>query len=217
MPIPRPPQQQQAFVTQQQPPLQSSLQPYQLPATPAGASEGGPWGPAGSYNPMAGLLSWDTQSLASAFSTSTLNQPSSSEWYFDSGASSHMTSTPHSLSQTFSQRYPAPFSIIVGNGSMIPITATSYTELHHSLRLNNILVSPQIIKNLISVRQFTTDNNCSVEFDPASCSVKDLNSRNVIVRCNSSRSLYPPRLDPALPHRQRLLTAVASTTRSPRP
>jgi hypothetical protein len=59
------------------------------------------------------------------------------------------------------------------------------------------LVSPQIIKNLISVRQFTTDNNCSVEFDPAGCSVKDLNSRNVIVRCNNSGPLYPLRLDPA--------------------
>jgi hypothetical protein len=44
---------------------------------------------------------------------------------------------------------------------------------------------------LISVRQFTTDNNCSVEFDPASCSVKDLKSRNVIIRCNSSGHLYP--------------------------
>jgi hypothetical protein len=121
----------------------------------------------------------------------------SSEWYFDSGASSHMTSTPHSLSQTFSQRYPAPSSIIVGNGFMISVTATGSTELPHSLRLNNILISPQIIKNLISVRQFTTDNNYSVEFDPAGCSVKDLNSRNVIVRCNSSGPLYPLRLDPA--------------------
>jgi hypothetical protein len=107
-PIPRPPQQQQAFVAQQQqlPQPQQLFQPqlqlYQLPAAPPGASEVGQWGPAGSYNPMAGLPSWDTQSLASAFSTATLNQPSSSEWYFDSGASSHMTSTPHSLSQTFS-------------------------------------------------------------------------------------------------------------------
>ena len=106
-----------------------------------------------------------------------------------------MTSTPHSLSRTFSQRYPAPSSIIVGNGSMIPVTATGSTELPHSLRLNNILVS--LIKNLISVRQFTTDNNCSVEFDPAGCSVKDLNSRNLIARCNSSGPLYPLRLDPA--------------------
>jgi hypothetical protein len=99
-PIPRPSQQQQAFVDQQQQLpqpqqlFQPQLQPYQLPAAPPGPSEVGQWGPAGSYNPMAGLPSWHTQSLASAFSTATLNQPSSSEWYFDSGASSHMTSTP---------------------------------------------------------------------------------------------------------------------------
>jgi len=46
-----------------------------------------------------------------------------------------------------------------------------------SLRLNNVLVSLSLIKNLISVRQFTSDNNCSVEFDPAGCSVKDLRTK----------------------------------------
>lgn len=60
-----------------------------------------------------------------------------------------------------------------------------------------MLVSPQLIKNLISIRQFTTDNNCSVEFDPAGCSVKDLLSKRLIVRCNSSGPLYPLYLPPA--------------------
>jgi histone deacetylase 1/2 len=53
------------------------------------------------------------------------------------------------------------------------------------------LVSPHIIKNLISIRRFTTDNNCSIEFDPFGLSVKDLQTRNVITRCNSSGDLYP--------------------------
>jgi hypothetical protein len=56
--------------------------------------------------------------------------------------------------------------------------------------LNNVLVTPDIIKNLLSVRQFTTDNNCSMEFDPFGLSVKELNSRNTIIRCNSSGPLY---------------------------
>jgi hypothetical protein len=182
-PIPRPPQQQQSFVAQQQQmpkpqqPFQPQLQPYQLPAAPRGASEVGQWGPADSYNPMTGLPSWDTQSLASMFSTATLNQPSSSEWYFNSGASSHMTSTPHSLSQTFSQRYPAPSSIIVGNGSMIPVT-TGTTELPHSLQLNNILVSPQIIKNLIFVRRRIPVSGQSGDTgDPARDEVSQLRTR----------------------------------------
>ena len=53
------------------------------------------------------------------------------------------------------------------------------------------MVSPHIIKNLISIRRFTTDNNCSIEFDPFGLSVKDLQTRNVIARCNSSGDLYP--------------------------
>jgi hypothetical protein len=56
--------------------------------------------------------------------------------------------------------------------------------------LNNVLVTPDIIKNLLFVRQFTTDNNCSMEFDLFGLSVKDLNSRNTILRCNSSGPLY---------------------------
>ena len=44
------------------------------------------------------------------------------------------------------------------------------------------------------MRQFTSDNNCSIEFDPAGCSVKDLESRRVLVRCNSAGPLYPLRL-----------------------
>jgi hypothetical protein len=77
--IPRPPQQQQAFVAQQQHMpqpqqlFQPQLQPYQQPAAPPGASKVGQWGPVDSYNPMADLPFWDTQSLASAFSTTTLN------------------------------------------------------------------------------------------------------------------------------------------------
>jgi hypothetical protein len=62
---------------------------------------------------------------------------------------------------------------------------------HRNLVLNNVLVSPHIIKNSISIRRFTTDNNCSIEFDPFGLSVKDLQTRNVIARCNSSGNLYP--------------------------
>ena len=94
----------------------------------------------------------------------------------------------------FSSRYPTPSSIVVSSGSLLPVIATGNTVIHPSLHLNNVLVSPQLIKNFIYARQFTIDNNCSVKFDPAGCCVKDLPSWNVIVRCNSSGPLYPLRL-----------------------
>ena len=105
-----------------------------------------------------------------------LNQLASTDWYLDSGATSHMTLDPSSLSFLSRPRYPFPSSIVVGNGSLLPVTATGATHLSDSLSLNNVLVSPKLIKNLISIHQFTTDNNCSVEFDPVGCFMKDMES-----------------------------------------
>lgn len=196
--------QQGAFLASQQLPPAPFQQQYLQQATPAAyyGQQGAPLPslgattPPGFYNSPTGLpAAWDQQSLASTFSTMTLQQPPNNEWYFDSGATSHMTSDSHTLSHPTSSRYPTPSSIVVGDGSLLPITATGATTLTDSL--NNVLVSPRLIKNLISVRQFTTDNNCAVEFDPAGCSVKDLESQKVIIRCNSSGPLYPLHLPSA--------------------
>lgn len=56
--------------------------------------------------------------------------------------------------------------------------------------MNNVFVAPNIIKNLISVRRFTNDNWCSVEFDPFGFSIKDLNTRRTLLRSNSVGELY---------------------------
>lgn len=105
----------------------------------------------------------------------------------DSGASSHMTPDSGNISLFCPLRSS---SIVVGNGSTLHVTASSHSVLPGPFFLNHILVAPDIIKNLISVRQFTIDNNCFVEFDPFGLSMKDLNSRSVIARCNSSGPLY---------------------------
>nr|GFC77100.1 ribonuclease H-like domain-containing protein [Tanacetum cinerariifolium] len=57
----------------------------------------------------------------------------------------------------------------VGDGHFIPVTNSGHSVLSTSfrpLRLNNVLITPNIVKNLISVRQFVRDNSCTVEFDP---------------------------------------------------
>ena len=124
----------------------------------------------------------------------TLTPPPNTEWYMDSGASSHMASNSGILSRVFSPNYSTPTSIVVGNGSLLPVTSTGHSYFPSASRplyLYDVLVSHNIIKNLISVRRFTTDNLVSVEFDPFGLSVKDFQTRNVIVRCNSSGQLYP--------------------------
>jgi hypothetical protein len=139
-------------------------------------------------------VAWNPNDLAHNFNTMTLTPPSNTEWYMDSGASSHMASNSGILSHVFSPSYSTPTSIVVVNGSLLPVTSTGHTcfpSTSHPLYLHDVLISHDIIKNLISVRRFTTDNLVSVEFDPFGLSVKDLQTRNVIIRCNSSGQLYP--------------------------
>jgi transposase InsO family protein len=84
--------------------------------------------------------------------------------------------------------------IIVGNGHSVPIYGFGSTHLetpHPPLVLKNVLHAPNLIKNLVSVRQFTTDNKVSVEFDPFGFFVKDIQTGIPIMRCESQGDLYP--------------------------
>jgi hypothetical protein len=112
----------------------------------------------------------------------------------DSGASNHMTSDAGNLTSVRSPNSTDLSSIVVDNGSALLITSVGDSALPGPFYLNNVLVTPDIIQNLLSVRRFTTDNWCSTEFDPFGLSVKDLSKRNVITRCNSSGPLYTMRL-----------------------
>ena len=113
-------------------------------------------------------------------------------WYLDSGASSHVTDNPGNLDLS---NYPLKSrftSIVVGNGTHLPIQATgSVTLPPHNFHLRDILFSPHVVTSLISVRQFTKDNLCSIEFFPYGFVVKDLRTRRVIMISASSDDLYP--------------------------
>ncbi|GKD08721.1 ribonuclease H-like domain-containing protein [Tanacetum coccineum] len=136
-------------------------------------------------------------SLPSAFSTMTLQDPT---WNMDTCATSHLNSNAHNLSTLFNTRLYS--SIHVGDGNSIPVTNTGHSiihSLHRPLHLNNVLVTPNIIKNLISVRQFTRDNNCTIKFDAFGFSMKDFLTRHILLRCDSSGDLYPVTKPSTLP------------------
>ncbi|GJR30630.1 ribonuclease H-like domain-containing protein [Tanacetum coccineum] len=111
-------------------------------------------------------------SLPHAFTSGTLYDPGA--WNMDTSASSHLNNLVISLSENFNTcMYP---SISVGDGHSIPVTNTSHSILptpFKSLHLIHVLIPPHIVKNLIFVRQFVRDNNCTIEFDAFGFSVKD--------------------------------------------
>uniref|UniRef100_A0A1J3ITL3 Retrovirus-related Pol polyprotein from transposon TNT 1-94-like beta-barrel domain-containing protein n=1 Tax=Noccaea caerulescens TaxID=107243 RepID=A0A1J3ITL3_NOCCA len=112
-------------------------------------------------------------------------------WYMDTGATAHLTSQPGALSLT--QNSSSLPIVTVGNGSSLPVIAKGFTSFPTSSRplyLQKILLCPGILKNLVSVRQFTKDNSCSIEFDHLGFLVKDLCTRAPIIRCDIKGPLY---------------------------
>nr|GEV02240.1 ribonuclease H-like domain-containing protein [Tanacetum cinerariifolium] len=142
--------------------------------------------------------------LPNTFNTTTLQDPASGNWNIDTGgsfpgsvhlgqsprmpfhpsqlfapgsqgASSHLNDSVHCLSDILNMCiYP---SVAVGDGRFIPVTNSGHSVLStpfRPLRLNNVLITPNIVKNLISVRQFVRDNSCTVEFGPFGFYVKDV-------------------------------------------
>lgn len=146
----------------------------------------------GPHNNAANQKYEPTTDFASAFNTMTLVDPMNSQWYMDSGATSHLTNAAGNLKSVF--KHSIGKTVTVANGGKIPISSSgsySFQTHHRPLSLQSVLVTPAVIKNLISVRRFTKDNSCSVEFDPLGFSVKDLQTRKTILRSDSTGDLYP--------------------------
>ncbi|GJR44015.1 hypothetical protein Tco_0886053 [Tanacetum coccineum] len=115
-----------------------------------------------------GQLSGQENTLPHVFNALMIQDPSTSNWNID--------------------------TVLVGDGYSIPVTNYGYSIFptpHRPLPLNNVLITPNIVKNLIYVRQFVRDNYCIGEFDAFSFSVKDFITRRVLLRCDSTGDLYP--------------------------
>jgi hypothetical protein len=140
----------------------------------------------------------------------------------DSNVTHHTTPSVGNISTLRPLTSSNPSSIIGGNGSSLLIISVGDSVLPGPFYLNNIFLALDMVQSLHSVRRFTTDNWCSMEFDPFGLSMKDLTTKNVITRSNSTGPLYtmclPRSLTPSssavaalavVPH---ALTAAAPTT-----
>ncbi|GJX47775.1 hypothetical protein Tco_0272965 [Tanacetum coccineum] len=106
-------------------------------------------------------------------------------WNMDTGASSHLKSYSSNLSTVYNNRLY--LSVCVGDGK-IPVTNTGHSilpTLSRPLYLHRLCLAKP------SLRQFTRDNKCSVEFDEFGFYVKDFLTRHILLRCDSSGDLYP--------------------------
>ena len=111
----------------------------------------------------------------------------------DTGASSHMAAYPGNLSSASPVHTSS--RIIVGNSAGLPIThvgSNPFPSMSRPLSLNNVLVSPQLIQNLVSVRNLSRDNFVTVKFDEVGFSFKDARTRMVLHRCDIQATCTRP-------------------------
>ena len=117
---------------------------------------------------------------------------SSPNWYFDSGATSHITNDLSNL--TLQQPYSSSDGVVVGNGSTLPISHSGQgilpTPSQHFL-LSNMFHVPAISHNLLSVYQFAKDNNCKLIFNSSGYTIQDNNTNQTLHQGPCHKGLYP--------------------------
>lgn len=128
---------------------------------------------------------FDQQDWSPAAMLATPESVVDSNWYPDSGATHHITSSEGNLAH--SNEFTGSEKVLLGNGMGLQISnigRSSFTTKSHNkpLILDKLLHVPKISKNLLSVSKFASDNNAFFEFYPHVCFVKDQVSRAILLQ-----------------------------------
>nr|GEZ14803.1 ribonuclease H-like domain-containing protein [Tanacetum cinerariifolium] len=159
----------------------------QSPTRPHHDSGCSPVAPPGSM-----VTSGQATTLPYAFTIGTLQDLDYGAWNMDTGVISHLNNSVTSLSDVFNTFIYS--SVSVSDDYSILVTNTGHSIFptpFRSLHLNNVLITPHIVKNVIFVRQFVRGNNCTIEFDAFGFFAKDFMTRQVLLRRDSTGDLYP--------------------------
>ena len=114
-------------------------------------------------------------------------------WYPDTGANNHITADYGNLN-LHAEDYTGQDQVRIGNGQGLHIHHIGSSILCSSNKnffLKNILHVPHISQNLLSLYQFTKDNNVFFKFHPSFFCIKDLFSGVTFLSGKSKNGLYP--------------------------
>jgi len=135
--------------------------------------------------------SYQAEDIPTALTALHIEDPKGSEWYPDTGATAHISANPgilHTLS-----KYKGTDTVMIGDGSCLPVTYIGDTSLRTkvtTLPLNDVLIVPEIKKNLLSVSKLTDDYPCSFVFDKNGVYVKDNYTKVTVKLGRKIRGLY---------------------------
>lgn len=112
-------------------------------------------------------------------------------WYPDSGASNHVTNDLDNLKDA--APYTGNHKLYMGNGLPVPVAHVGsgrFSAARRVFHLKNVLHVPRICKNLLSVAQFSKDNQVFFEFHPVHCFVKDIKTGSILLVGHIHNGLY---------------------------
>lgn len=113
-------------------------------------------------------------------------------WYFDSGATNHITNNLQNIDQPHSV-LNSP-GVMVGNGTNLQVSHAGKGILPTpvtTFQLSHILHTPHITHNLISVHHFAKDNNCLLIFDSSGLVIQDKTTLRILYQGPCHQGLYP--------------------------
>ena len=102
-----------------------------------------------------------------------------------------MTPQLRRLSQP--QHHTGTGSVLVGNGSILPITHIGSSRINHStnsIPIHNVLCVPSLSQNLLSIQKFSHDNRCFFLLDEFGFCAKDKRTGKLLLSGPSSDELY---------------------------
>ncbi|GKV27558.1 hypothetical protein SLEP1_g36720 [Rubroshorea leprosula] len=130
---------------------------------------------------------YQSEELPQALTALTLMKDKDPNYYIDTGASDHMTSDSGKF--YFKRPYYGNQKVLTGDGTPLNISHVGSTSVG-ALNLNNVLVVPELKKNLISVSKFTDENPCIFEFSSDGFVIKDQVTQVVLAKGTRKGQLY---------------------------
>ncbi|KAI0500284.1 hypothetical protein KFK09_018496 [Dendrobium nobile] len=135
----------------------------------------------------------------------------STNWFLDSGASSHLTNSLENLSAPTS--YQGHDSVTIGDGRAVNILHSGQGLLPTPSRkffLSQILHTLSLKYNILSISKLTKDNNICVIFNPSGFLLKDMKTHEVLLQGPCSDGLYSLQ-SPSLSASQPTLAATTTS------
>lgn len=130
--------------------------------------------------------------IPQALATLTLdNTIADTEWTSDTGASNHMTGKPSMLSNI--RQYSGTNSVLIGDGSSLPILGIGDSFINQkniTLPLHDVLLVPDLTKNMLSVSQLTKQFPITCEFSNVDFCVKERETGEPMITKRRKGDLY---------------------------